>query len=74
MRRCNVVTSETARCGIQKAWIVPLFYRKLDELMSAEQTQAQAGRARLIAAAASHSGEFRQVVPCTPGGRHTTRR
>ena len=40
--------------------------RKLEEVISAAQTQA--GRARLIAAAAPHSGDFLHAIPCSAVG------
>jgi hypothetical protein len=64
--RCNSAIPDTARTGIQKAWDSPLMSRKLEEVMSAAQTQA--GRARLIAAAAPHSGDFLHAVPCSAVG------
>ena len=59
--RCNTAIPDAARTGIQKAWDSPLMSRKLEEVMSAAQTQA--GRARLSAAAAPHSGDFLHAVP-----------
>jgi len=64
--RCNSATPDTARTGIQKAWDSPLVSRKLEEVMSAAQTQV--GRARLIAAAAPHSGDFLHAIPCSAVG------
>ena len=60
--RCNAVVPDLARLKIQKAWDLPLVNRRLEEVMSAAKTQA--GRARLIAAAAPHSGDFLHAVPC----------
>jgi hypothetical protein len=52
--------------GVQKAWDMPIMNRKREELLSAAQNQA--GRARLIAAAAPHSGDFLHAVPCSSVG------
>ena len=64
--RCNSVVPEASRAGVQKAWDVPLVIRKHEEVLLAAQTQA--GRARLIAAAAPHSGDFLHAVPCSSIG------
>jgi len=64
--RCSLAIPDAARAGIQKAWDKPLVSRKLEEVMSAAQTQV--GRARLIAAAAPHSGDFLHAVPCSAVG------
>jgi len=52
--------------GVQKACDMPIVNRKREELLSAAQNQA--GRARLIAAAAPHSGDFLHAVPCSSVG------
>jgi hypothetical protein len=58
-----VADPSTAVPDATKAWGAPLVSRKLEiEVMSNVQTQA--GRARLIAAAAPHTGDFLQAVPC----------
>jgi hypothetical protein len=54
--RCASTVPDPAKSGIQKAWDLPVVSRKREELLSAAQTQV--GRARLIAAAAPHSGDF----------------
>jgi len=64
--RCNAVVPDTERLSIQKAWDVPLVQRKLQEVMSAANTQV--GRARLFAATAPHSGDFLNAVPCSAVG------
>jgi hypothetical protein len=64
--RCNAAVPEPARAGVQKAWDEPVVSRKREEVMSAAQNQA--GRARLIAAAAPHSGDFLHAVPCSSVG------
>ena len=50
----------------QKAWDKPLVSKKLEEVMSAAQTQS--GRARILAAAAPHAGDFLNAVPCSAVG------
>ena len=55
-QRSTVVVPDGSRIGVQKAWDTPLVSRKLAEVISAAQTQV--GHARLIAAAAPHSGDF----------------
>ena len=52
--------------GVQKAWDTPLVAMKLEAVQSAAQTQA--GRARLIAAAAPHAGDFLHAIPCSAVG------
>ena len=52
--------------SIQKAWDSPLVNLKKEKVLSAAQSQA--GRARLIAAAAPHSGDFLTAVPCSSVG------
>ena len=60
-QRSTVVVPDGSRTGAQKAWDTPLVNRKLEEVLSAAQTQV--GRARLIAAAAPHSGDFLHAIP-----------
>ena len=60
-QRSTVVVPDGSRTGAQKAWDTPLVSRKLEEVISAAQTQV--GRARLIAAAAPHSGDFLHAIP-----------
>jgi len=64
--RCSSAIPDAGRAAIQKAWDKPLVSRKLEGVMSAAQTQV--GRARLIAAAAPHSGDFLHAVPCSAVG------
>jgi hypothetical protein len=64
--RCAAAVPDLARAGVQKAWDAPVVSRKYEEVMSAAQNQA--GRARLIAAAAPHSGDFLHAVPCSSVG------
>ena len=64
--RCDAAVPDPARAGVQKAWDAPVVSRKREELLSAAQNQA--GRARLIAAAAPHSGDFLHAVPCSSIG------
>ena len=64
--RSNAVVPDGSRIGVQKAWDTPLVNRKLEEVISAAQTQV--GRARLIAAAAPHSGDFLHAIPCSAVG------
>ena len=52
--------------SIQKAWDSPLVNLKKEKVLSAAQSQA--GRTRLIAAAAPHSGDFLAAVPCSSVG------
>ena len=52
--------------SIQKAWDSPLVNLKKENVLSAAQSQA--GRARLIAAAAPHSGDFLTAVPYSSVG------
>jgi hypothetical protein len=52
--------------AVQKAWDLPLVYIKQQRLLSAAQSQA--GRARLIAAAAPHAGDFLHAIPCSAVG------
>ena len=64
--RCNTAVPESAQAGIQKAWDMPIVSRKSEQVMSAALTQV--GRARLIAAAAPHSGDFLHALPCSAVG------
>jgi hypothetical protein len=65
--RCASTVPDPAKSGIQKAWDLPVVSRKREELLSAAQTQV--GRARLIAAAAPHSGDFLHAAePCSSIG------
>ena len=64
--RSNAVVPDESIIGVQKAWDAPLVNRKLEEVISAAQTQV--GRARLIAAAAPHSGDFLHAIPCSAVG------
>jgi hypothetical protein len=64
--RCAAAVPDLARAGVQKAWDAPVVSRKYEEVMSAAQNQA--GRARLNAAAAPHSGDFLHAVPCSSVG------
>ena len=64
--RCNTAVPDSARAGIQKAWDMPIVSRKSEQVMSAADTQV--GRARLIAAAAPHSGDFLHALPCSSVG------
>lgn len=64
--RCNATVPVSASVGVQKAWDAPIVNRKHEEIMSAAPNQA--GRARLIAAAAPHSGDFLHAVPCSSVG------
>ena len=65
-QRSTVVVPDGLRIGVQKEWDTPLVSRKLEEVISAAQTQV--GRARLIAAAAPHSGDFLHAIPCSAVG------
>jgi hypothetical protein len=65
-QRSTVVVPDESKIGVQKAWDTPLVSRKLEEVLSAAQTQV--GRARLIAAAAPHSGDFLHAIPCSAIG------
>lgn len=58
--------SDVQFSGSQKAWDLPLVSRKFDAVMSAAQSPA--GRARLLAAASPHSGDFLSAVPCSAVG------
>jgi hypothetical protein len=64
--RCLTAVPDPASSGVQKAWDTPIVSKKRDEVFSAAQNQA--GRARLIAAAAPHSGDFLHAVPCSSIG------
>jgi hypothetical protein len=65
--RCSTAVPDATRSSDQKAWDAPLVSQKLEiEVMSNAQTPAR--RARLIAAAALHSGDFLQAVPCSSLG------
>ena len=59
---CNSAVPDPTSIGIQKAWDAPLVDKKREMVLSAAQNQV--GRARLIAAAAPHSGDFLHAVPC----------
>ena len=61
--RSGTTVPEQSMAGIQKAWDKdkPLVAKKSELVLSAAQTQA--GRARLIAAAAPHSGDFLHAFP-----------
>ena len=50
----------------QKAWDIPLIEVAVERVLSAAPNQA--GLARLIAAAAPHSGAFLQTLPCSAVG------
>ena len=50
----------------QKAWDGPLVAVKSDDVLQAAQTQV--GRARLIAAAAPHAGDYLNALPCSAVG------
>ena len=50
----------------QKAWDGPLVTVKSDDVLQASQTQV--GRARLIAAAAPHAGDYLNALPCSAVG------
>ena len=64
--RCDAAVLDSERVSIQRTWDAPLVSRKREEVLSAAQNQA--GRARLIAAAAPHSGDFLHPVPCSSVG------
>ena len=64
--RCSVAVPDPVRASVQKAWDAPVMSRKYEEVLSAAQNQA--GRARLIAVAAPHSGDFLNAVPCSSVG------
>jgi hypothetical protein len=53
---CHAAVPESSRAGVQKSWDEPLVNQKHEEVLSAAQSPV--GRARLIAAAAPHSGDF----------------
>jgi hypothetical protein len=63
---CNSAVPDSAHAGDQKAWDIPCVNRKREVVISAAQSQA--GLARLIAAAAPHSGDFLHAVPCSSVG------
>ena len=62
----NAVVPDMEKIGTQKVWDSSLVSRKFEGMLSAALTQV--GRARLIAAAASHSGDFLQAMPCSSLG------
>ena len=62
----NATIPDRTMAGVQKAWDGPVVSRKREELLLAAQNQA--GRARLIAAAAPHSGDFLHAIPCSSVG------
>ena len=62
---CDAAVPDSVRAGVQKAWDEPVVSRKRDVLSAA---QSQAERARLIAAAAPHSGDFLHAIPCSSVG------
>jgi len=62
----NSSVPDTALIGVQKTWDSPMVEVKLQEVLSAAQTQA--GRARLLAAAAPHAGDFLHALPCSAVG------
>jgi hypothetical protein len=64
--RCGMAVPDAASIGAQKAWDSPQVLKKFDEVFAAAQTQS--GRARIIAAAAPHSGDFLNVLPCSAVG------
>lgn len=64
--RCNLAFPDETSLGVQKAWDSPLVSRKLAGVLSAAQSQV--GRARLLAAAAPHAGDFLNAVPCSAVG------
>ena len=66
-QRSTVVVPDGSRIGVQKAWDTPLVSRKLEEVISSA-AQTQVGRARLIAAAAPHTGDFLHAIPCSAVG------
>jgi hypothetical protein len=63
LQRC---CSRHSKVWCPDAWVMPLVNRKLEEVMSAAQTQA--GRTRFKATAAPHSGDFLQAVSCSAFG------
>ena len=64
--RCRAAVPESESTRFQKSWDNLLVVTKHEELLSAAQTLA--GHARLIAAAALHSGDFLHAVPCSVVG------
>ena len=64
--RSNERAPSPETAGAQKAWDSPLVSRKREEVLLAAQTPV--GRARLIAVAAPHSGDFLNAVPCASVG------
>ena len=62
----TAVLPDESRIGVQKAWNTPLVSRKLEDVIIFAQTQV--GRARLIAAAAPHSGDCLHAIPCSAVG------
>ena len=64
--RCGAAVPEPVRAGVQQAWDAPVVNRIREEVLSAAHNQA--GRARPIAAAAPHSGDFLHPIPCSSIG------
>ena len=51
---------QPCRAGVQKAWDTPIVSRKRELVLSTAQNQV--GRARLIAVAVTHSGDFLHAI------------
>jgi len=57
---------DPSTAGVQKVWDTPVVNQEYEEVLSAAQNQT--GRARLIAVAAPHSGDFLNSIPCSSVG------
>ena len=64
--RYDATEPDPVKASVQKAWDAPVVSSKREEVLSSAQDQA--GRARLLAATAPHSGDFLHAVPCSSIG------
>lgn len=66
VNRYDAAVPDPVKASVQKAWDAPIVTWKYEEVL--QSAQDQAGRARLLAAAAPHSGDFLHAVPCSSVG------
>ena len=64
--RYDAAEPDTVRASVQKAWDAPIVCWRREEVL--QSAQDQAGRARLLAVAAPHSGDFLHALPCSSVG------
>jgi len=66
LTNCGAAGPDPSRAGVQKVWDTPVVNQIYEEVLSAAQNRA--GRARLIAVVARHSGDFLNAIPCSSVG------